>query len=64
MKKMLEEMIKLNEAKHRLKQKWWVVVVTIAAREVEAIGLQNLALNGNSIQAIEHQRVGLKTWTS
>jgi hypothetical protein len=23
MKKMWEEMIKLNEAKHRLKQKWW-----------------------------------------
>jgi len=41
-----------------------VVVVTIVAREVEAIGLQNLALNGNSIQTIEHQRVGLKTWTS
>jgi hypothetical protein len=34
------------------------------AREVEAFGLQNLALNGNSIQAIEHQRVGLKSWTS
>jgi len=41
-----------------------VVVETNAAREVEAIGLQNLAQNGNSIQAIEHQRIGLKTWTS
>ncbi len=41
-----------------------VVVVTNVAREVEAIGLQNLAQNGNSIQAIEHQRIGLKTWTS
>jgi hypothetical protein len=41
-----------------------LLLVTIVAREVEAFGLQNLALNGNSIQAIEHERVGLKAWTS